>query len=399
MAVLLPQSSKQSEDAEQHKEVLPRVVLFQRALPVYRVPIFQMFSERLNGALEVVHGTPTPPGASEMAVDLRHRETAYLESARAGLSMYSGHLTLPLRDIYDVAILAWEARCVTLPLAIARCRSAGLGVVLWGQGFSKSSSGNIGALLRNYLAQAADALVVYDDETAASLDFLLKPVFVARNTIQVPEAQRQRARSERARRLHMRQARPLSEAPLSLLVCTRLQQRNRFDVLADAARLYAEQHGAIRVTFVGADYWPGGIGSLRDRFGPVDWRTLGPIHDPDRLADLYADADLAVVPDAVGLSLIQALAHGVPFVTAAGRSSHGPEFAALDEGRNGLHYIRGDAISLCEALFRGCALSFLESAGRAAAATYDDRYCPNTMVDGLIGATVASQPTSTSGKA
>lgn len=366
--------------------VIPRVVLFQRALPAYRVPIFQLLSARLSGALEVVHGTSATLGIAEQPNGFRHRETTYLESRRLGVAMYASHLTLPLGSGYDVAVLAWEARCVTLPLAIARCRMAGLGVVLWGQGYSKSSNRGLGNVLRNQIAQAADALVVYDDETAASLAFLGKPVFVARNTIHVPQAQRMRARTERANRLSQIHTQSSSVRPLSLLVCTRLQERNRLDVLADASRLYAEKRGPIRVTLVGADYWPGGIESLGDRFGSAEWHALGPVHAPDRLADLYADADLAVIPDAVGLSLIHAFAHGVPFITAAGRGPHGPEFGALEDGRNGLLYDRNDAMSLCEAMIRGGVPQFLEVAGCAAATTYDLNYAPDTMVDGLVAA-------------
>lgn len=381
--------SRKHESAEQRPTIFPRVVLFQRMLPVYRIPIFQLLFERLNGALDVVHGTSTELGA-EQVEGFRHRETTYCESKMLGLTMYSGHMTLPLRGFYDVAILAWEARCVTLPLAIARCRMAGLGVVLWGQGFSKLPSNRIGDLLRKQVAQAADVLVVYDDETAANLQLLGKPVFVARNTIQVPKAQQLRARNERLRRLAYIKSQPVPQRPLSVLVCTRLQQRNRLDVLADASRQFAEKHGPIKIILIGADYWPCGIESLRNRFGSAEWHVLGPIHDPDRLADLYAEADLAVIPDAVGLSLIHALAHGVPFVTAAGRGPHGPEFSALNNGQNGLLFIREDANSLCATLLRGSSPQFLEEAGHAAAVTYDDRYSPTTMVDGLLTAIHAS---------
>ncbi|MCG8454120.1 MAG: glycosyltransferase [Spirochaetales bacterium] len=325
-------------------------------------------------------------GAAETVDGFKHRETGYHESSKLGLAMYSGHITLPLRGIYDVAVFAWEARCATLPLAIARCRMAGLGVVLWGQGFSKSSSKSIGKLVRNQVALAADAIVVYDDETAKNLQQLGKPVFVARNTIQVPQAQRLRARDLRSHRLAQAESKTFQKRPLSVIVCTRLQQRNRIDLLADASKLYAETYGPIKVTLIGADHWPGGIKSLRGRFGSAEWRVLGPIYDPDRLANLYANADLAVVPDAVGLSLIHALAHGVPFITAAGLGPHGPEFSALKNGQNGLLYIRGDSNSLCEMLFRGKSFQFLQDAGHAAADTYDGRYSPSAMVDGLMAA-------------
>ncbi len=371
--------------------VAPRVVLFQRALPEYRVPVFSLLSERLGGRLEVVHGTSPELGVAARIEGFRHRDAVHRESRRFGLAALSGHLTVPLAGRFDVAVLAWEARCVTLPLAIARCRAAGLGVVLWGQGFSKSGRGGMGVRLRNRLARAADALVVYDDRTAQDLAFLERPVFVARNTVHVPVAERERARHARQRRLARRQSLPAAVRPLSLLVCTRLQERNRLDVLADAARSYHERHGPVQVTLVGADHWPGGLAALRERFGPVDWRALGPVHDPARLAELYADADLAVVPDAVGLSVVHAFAHGVPLVTAAGRGPHGPEFTVLEDGVNGLVYARGNSAALTDALARGAAPDFLERAGHAAAHCYDADCSPERMVDGLLAAVAASR--------
>lgn len=367
-----------------------RVVIFQRALPAYRVPIFQILAKRLRGGLHVVHGTASSLGAAASVDGFSCSTTRYTENAFFGLSSLAAHTNEVLKGRFDVAVLAWEARCVTLPVAMIRCAYAGIPIVLWGQGFSKTSTAHLGPILRSAIAMPATALVVYDETTAENLARLGKPVFVANNTIDVPSQSRAWARERRSLRLSNKLFASTEDA-LSILVCTRLQARNRLDLLADAIKIYTTRQGRVRLTLVGQDLLPTGIDSLKHRFGTAEVEVLGPIFDERELARLYAETDVAIVPDAVGLSILQAFAYGVPFVTASGAGPHGPEYLALQHGSNGLTYIRNDPASLFEALKTASLLSFLLSAGIQAAETYDKHYTPDIMVDGLMKAILFAQ--------
>ncbi len=79
-----------------------------------------------------------------------------------------------------------------------------------------------------------------------------------------------------------------------------------------------------RLAAAGAVVWVAGAGRLEGRLREAarryPLRLLGFVADPERLADLYAAADVLVVPGAhetFGLVALEALASGVPVVAAA----------------------------------------------------------------------------------
>ncbi|NIZ92773.1 glycosyltransferase family 4 protein [Kineococcus rubinsiae] len=98
--------------------------------------------------------------------------------------------------------------------------------------------------------------------------------------------------------------------------------------------------------------------------------VLGRVHDRDRIAELYADADVFVLPtvfDPLPLVLLEAMAHGVPVVTTA--SCGIPD--VLRDGREGTVVPARDPGALAAALARllrspDAALAMADAAARRA---------------------------------
>jgi glycosyltransferase involved in cell wall biosynthesis len=77
-------------------------------------------------------------------------------------------------------------------------------------------------------------------------------------------------------------------------------------------------------------------------------RFLGAIFEEEQLAPWFLSANLFVHPCAVGLSILHAFGYGLPFVTHANESTHGPEYVAFKNGETGANYDENDSQDLSD---------------------------------------------------
>ena len=88
--------------------------------------------------------------------------------------------------------------------------------------------------------------------------------------------------------------------------------------------------------------------SLSRRLGLDDSvRWLGEIFEESALAPWFLSASLFVFPGAIGLSLVHAMAYGLPVICHGEAELHNPEFAYFNEGKNGRSFQRDDSRALC----------------------------------------------------
>src|SRR4029453_1793996 len=139
-------------------------------LPRYRRPFFQRFGERV-AALTLVHGAEALPGESASQLGSLGGVRTIGGSHRAvGPALWMPALWSRAGDAtHDVAVFSWNSRYVHLPSALLRARRAGMGVVLWGHGYSKRMRMRFQAGYRNLLARCADAVVTYNERAARDL--------------------------------------------------------------------------------------------------------------------------------------------------------------------------------------------------------------------------------------
>ena len=75
---------------------------------------------------------------------------------------------------------------------------------------------------------------------------------------------------------------------------------------------------------------------------------VGPCYDESELGRLFLSSDICVVPSAAGLSVMHAMAFGLPVITDNNFSRHGPEVEAVDEEVTGGFYQAGSLESLSD---------------------------------------------------
>ncbi len=366
-----------------------RVNLVYQALPEYRVPVWRALAQRPGIDLTVYHGS-TPGLPSVKAEGFRAVPIADLSPAPLRVMIYPTLLGLASRSKSDVLVAPWTLRSAMLTPALIRARLTGVGTVLWGHGYSKQEHPRK-LRWRERQGQRADALVFYDDGTADGFRRRhprYDGAFVAGNTIDLDAVEDARARHAAAgasaaatwQDLGLGERKGEQPGPIALHV-SRLSDDNGVELLIEAT---ARVRGMASVIVGAGSREPqlrafAEIAGVRDRV-----HFVGDRYGEDDLAPLFDVADFFVYPKNVGLSLIHALAYGVPVLTGDDLASHNPEVHALEDGVNGALFRHGDAGALAEkiqTLFD--APDALADMARAAREGVHRDFPMDRMVDGL----------------
>ena len=371
-----------------------RVLVFQPALPRYRRPFFARFGQRV-AALTLVHGAQALPGESASSpVPLAGVRTIGVGHRTVGPALWMPALWSWAGDAtHDVAIFSWNSRYVHLPAALVRARRAGMGVVLWGHGYSTRDETRLRRGYRTSLAGLADAIVTYNQRAARELvagGLHQDAVFVAPNALDGSDIQAAsdswtRSGDDLAR---FRRDLGLEDHPIAIHV-SRLNSAANLRFLIETWRLVADAMPEARLLVIGdgparnqllADIEALGVsGSVR---------CPGAIYGEDALAPYFLCARLMLHPAKIGLSLNHAMTYGVPVATFDDAARHSPEFEALRDGVNGIAAPFGDTHELARRVAyvlrdEGMAADL----GRRARDVMQENYTIDAMVDGFVAAT------------
>lgn len=383
-------SANFSRDSVPASEEL-RVVVQQPALPLYRVPVFRELAARRGIHLTVVYGQSAggPPSATADGFDARYAPLTVRAILGQPLYWHGAQWAWASRRCADVLVLSWDSRYVSLIPAILKARLAGVGVILWGHGYSKSEA-SWRRNVRDWIGRRADAVVLYNHRVARRLvtdGWARDRVFVALNSLDQEPIQKARKiwlqDRERLRAFTMQH--DLNEGPVVLFV-SRLLPDNGLDCLVEAvAALKRGRFPRLKLCVVGDGPDRSRIRQIATRIGiGDDLRMPGPIYDEEQLAPWFMAADVFCYPKNVGLSLQHAMGYGLPVVTSDNIDAQNPEIEALKDGVNGLLYKDGDPAALTERLASILGDAALRDAmSQKAIETVTRQFTLVNMVDGL----------------
>ncbi|MER8578400.1 glycosyltransferase [Mesorhizobium sp. M1423] len=141
----------------------------------------------------------------------------------------------------------------------------------------------------------------------------------------------------------------VDQRPRDLLFIGRITEKSEIDLLLNA--LTYPQCASVTLDVIGAG---GEKDALQRRLADrhLDGRVVlhGGLTDEARISEIANQCKLFVYPGGVGLSLIHALAYGLPGVVHDDRKTHMPEIAAHEEGVNGCLFRKGNAESLADTI-------------------------------------------------
>ena len=368
-----------------------RVTIIQPSLPRYRAPVYRELASREGIELTIAYASEKHLASVEAdgftAEPVRAREMRLL-GQRLVWSGASLAWADPSRT--DVLVLPWHTRDLALLPAMRRARKRGLGVVLWGHGYSKRE-GKLRKWLRDRVTGRAHAIMFYNAGAARAFvehNGRADDVFVALNALdQKPiRAAAEVWQRDGAKLDAFRREQGLGDR--TVLFVSRLFEENRVDMLIRAMAEIRRRVEGASLAIVGDGPDAPRLRELVERLGLEDCVKMpGAIYGEENIAPWFCAARVFCYPVNIGLSILHAFGYGLPVVTSDARAAQNPEIEALEPGVNGLTYEDGDesqlATTLADLLLDDARLGAL---GEGALRTVGESFSLTNMVDGMEAA-------------
>lgn len=340
-----------------------KIVIVYNYILHYRIPFFNKLGERYD--LTVIHsGTP-------LKHDVYSFDEVVLPLKKIGPFRFQiGLLGLLRKQKYKFIILLFDVAWLSSLLAFI-INGYRTKIVLWGAWFTPNKYAN---WIRIFLSRFAFANVFYSN--CARKEFINKGIqedaaFVANNTFDVGN----RVKSY------------LSADKYRLLFVGSLDERKQLDIVIKSFHEVIEEvPEKIILTIVGSGYQEVDLKNLAKNLNLKDRvQFVGRIDDPVKLQKYYRNALATVSYGQAGLSVLQSLGFGVPFITKKNAISGG-EIYNIKDGYNGF-LLDGNKNSLKEVIKKICyETKVAQSMGRNAYYYYD-KYCTmDNMVQGFLDA-------------
>jgi glycosyltransferase involved in cell wall biosynthesis len=332
-----------------------RVRIQQPALPAYRVPVFAELARRPGIELDVLFSASAKlPNVAAQGFGARQVAERRLLTWPREVRWVSAQMEAVDPANADVAILEYNSGVPSLLPAIRKAHKNGVGVVLWGHGYSVRDT-TASRRLRNWLGTKADAVLLYNHEARQRMiaeGFPAERIFVALNALdQGPiQAARERWLADPAGLAAFQREQGLEGRPVVLFV-SRLYADNRVDLLLHAVARLADRCPDLVAAIVGDGQERESLRALAERLGIADRvRMPGAVYGEEHLAPWFLSAGVFCYPTFIGLSVLHALGYGVPVVTNRDMWAHPPEAQILEDRVNGLLVDLGEPGSLGEAI-------------------------------------------------
>lgn len=339
-----------------------KVLFLTGVLKHYRTPVLDRLGNQEGIELTVAHS-----GHQMKRSELSFFEVILKERKIAVFSIHDRNLFSFCQNFDVVIAMFYLQKLSFVNLAFRKKRKFQL--IFWGHGIGKSWLAN---LLRKRISRSVDAFITYDlagKENVIGLGVDPSKVFIANNTINVPNLV------------------DTSEHPKDcFLYVGRLQKRKELGLfLHEFKRLESTISEHIKFILLGDGLKEKlRLQHITNRLG-LDGRVefINGSTDNEKLLSYFSRAYAYVSLGHVGLGVLHSFAYGVPVITLKDRK-HAPEFSNIVHNKNGI--IIDNESSISAALLGILEGELYKKLGKNAFEFYRDNRRTSHMVDGILEA-------------
>jgi glycosyltransferase involved in cell wall biosynthesis len=334
----MPRAAAVSAGAER-----PEVSIVYRHIPQYRREFYERLRadlDRLAIELRLVHGQPVGEDAVKAdsirlpwATEVRNRtfdlagkqlvwQPAWQQVRRSQLIIVEQASKLPLNY-----------------LLLAAQRIGGPRVALWGHGTNMQADGRLvtraAESVKERSTRAAHWFFAYTDGVAAKvrdIGFPADHITVLQNALDTETLRRWYLDATDAEVDELRAEYGIAGSHVGLYLGA-LYRGKRLDFLVESALRTRELVGDFELIIAGTGPEAGSVAEAARRHPWI--HAVGPVFDR-RKALLGRLSDVMLMPDLVGLAILDAFALETPMVTTAAAYDHSPEIEYLTDGVNGM---------------------------------------------------------------
>lgn len=300
-----------------------KIHVIQPAVPKYRTPFFR----KIMSLYQVkIYSTESDFLGVKTVFKSHHLN---LSSGFASLfNKIFWHKGLPLFTPYikgDIVVINGNPRVINYMLLFILLKFRGIKTVWWGHGWSAGSFGSM-AKLRIKLMRLASAVLVYTDKERLNLE--MSNCYALNNGLdssEIKECIKNRP-----------VARELRDSIFNLVFVGRITKKANFDFLLKSM---SKVNKNVHLNVIGTGDNIEQSKAMSEKLGinkRVNWH--GPIFDEIEIASIMLSSHAFIYTGSVGLSLIHGFNYGLPAIVHSNEKHHMPEYAAFENGVNGLSF-------------------------------------------------------------
>lgn len=376
----------------------PTALIQYNCIPHYRKPIFELLSACAEARFTVVadDAPDTPFLRTVRQADcpgIRRAMAATRIIRLPGLpALYwqPRALRLAWRERPDVIIALGSPYSLTAWALCLLGRALDIPVLLWGHGLQGDESGPKWWLRKAFYRLAAGQ-VLYGEHAKDLLvrrGFDPRRLHVVYNSLDYDRQAAIDALLDDEIVQAWRRAQGIGAGEGMVVFTGRLQAAKRLDLLLDALGRLAKRGRRVHAALVGEGDQQAALARQAAALGIADRvHFLGASYDEHFIGMVLKAADVCVVPDAAGLSVMHALVFGTPVILHDRTEFHCPEWEAVQERVTGFFYRYGDVDDLASMI--GAAIYPETRKTRMAAAcrrVIRERYNPHRQVEFFLHA-------------
>jgi glycosyltransferase involved in cell wall biosynthesis len=328
------------------------VAILTNVLPSYRAGFYDRLFSRQDLTVDVYCQSHLP-GMNVRTIHDRYPDRVRIVKALSADREAIVWQHLPWRRIlfsYDVVFVDGNPRIVSHALAATLLRMLRRNVVLWTMGHSYRSN-SVTEQLRLRWTRMFRSILLYTDPEVESLRrrrFSTNYLNATNNGLDQQKIDTIVSTWDQSRLMSWRRSKQLDGRTL-VLSCSRLDPKNRFDLLIEALPAISRAVPNVLWCAIGGGPEQVRLMEAAAAAGVADRvRFVGELYEESELAPWFLSAQLFIHPGAIGLSLFHAFGYGLPVVTHGRAERHGPEFCAFVDEATGRIFRDNDAGSLAE---------------------------------------------------
>lgn len=321
----------------------PEVSIVYRHIPQYRREFYQLLRDDLADrgiALTLVHGQPVGEDAVKgdsvrlpWATEVRNRTLTV-----AGKQLV-WQPAWPHISRSDLVIVEQASKLLVNYVLLAAQRIGGPRVAFWGHGVNMQADGRsvtrAAESVKRLSTRAAYWFFAYTDGVAArvrEIGFPADRITVVQNALDTEALRRWYVEATDAEVAELRADLGLTGSRVGLYLGA-LYRGKRLDFLIESARHIREALGDFELVIAGTGPEAATVAAAARQHPWI--HAVGPVFGR-RKALLGRLSDVMLMPDLVGLAILDAFALETPMVTTAAAFAHSPEIEYLEDGVNGM---------------------------------------------------------------
>ena len=301
-----------------------RVLFVQPSIPVYRLPFFLNLAFEFEPFFRVIH---SEGDLGELTPSYQYTWSKCIgREIKIGFGLlWQNNLVRYKVQKDDIVVIAGNPRYISSIIFILKVRLLG-GKIVWWSHYRSSTSKTWRMKLRLRLMKIANGIIFYTqdevDEYLSKIKEEKRPVVGLNNGVDIIPIKRIRKKYDADTRQH------------EILFLGRVSDKANFKILLEA--LKNSNLSNITLNVIGNDnrdsFLYGNQNSIYNR-PKINW--YGKLTDEQEISNIANRCRIFVYPGAVGLSLIHAMAYGLPCLVHSDPLKHMPEIAAFKTGITG----------------------------------------------------------------